>query len=184
MACVSPLGVSFSLENLIACSFHSGHQSDQSSRVQPRLTSFCLNNAGSGAIDNLSAGKCPRRCQKPGVLPGPPPATGPACICDRSPRRGGASVQPRQTGGGTSPGRFQRRSQWGGSKKKQGQQLLDWEACPGDGRGSGSAGWGSAWSLPVRGPSAGLPGPSVPAAPARTCLHGQGWGFDESAALP
>lgn len=71
MACVCPLGVSFSLENLIACSFHTGHQFDLSSRVQQRLTLFCLNNAGSEAIDDLSsARKWLRQSQKPGRAPG------------------------------------------------------------------------------------------------------------------
>lgn len=61
MAHISPPGgffsLSLSLENLIACSTHSGNQFDLSSRVQPGLTLFCLNNAGSEAIDNLSCAR-------------------------------------------------------------------------------------------------------------------------------
>lgn len=71
LACVCPLSISFSLENLIACSFHTGHQFDLSSRVQQRLTLFCLNNAGSEVIDNLSsARKWLRQSQKRGRAPG------------------------------------------------------------------------------------------------------------------
>lgn len=65
-----PLSVPFSLENLIACSFHSGHQFDLCSRVLPRFTLSCLNNAGSETIDNLSsARKWLQHSQTPGRAP-------------------------------------------------------------------------------------------------------------------
>ena len=74
-----PPGISFSLENLIACGVHSDHQFDLRSRVQPRFTLFCLNNAGSEAIDNLSsARKWLSHGQKPGRAPGALARTGPA----------------------------------------------------------------------------------------------------------
>lgn len=57
LAHASPLSIPSSLENLIACSFHSAHQFDLHSRVQPRFTLFCLNNAGSEAIDKLSSAR-------------------------------------------------------------------------------------------------------------------------------
>lgn len=49
-----PFHISSSLETLVACSFHSTHQFDLSSRVRPRSTLFCVNNAGGEAIDKLS----------------------------------------------------------------------------------------------------------------------------------